>query len=116
MVARIAKFEKQFSRNDYKGGGSEDFAIIEGEIPVMISAPHSVKMLREGKEKGADKLTGAIALLLQEMTGCHLIYSTRFSESDPNYATENNGYQAALADYVKSHDVEIVIEDRKSVV
>ena len=34
MVATIAKLEKQFSRNDYKGGGSEDFAIIEGEIPV----------------------------------------------------------------------------------
>lgn len=110
VAARIAKLEKQFSRNDYKGGGSDDFATIEGEIPVMISAPHSVKMLREGEEKGADKLTGAIALLLQEMTGCHLIYSTRYSESDPNYAVENNGYQAALADYVKSHDVQIVID------
>ena len=110
MVARIAKFEKQFSRNDYNGGGSVDFEIKEGVIPVMISAPHSVKMRRDGTVKGPDKLTGAIALLLQEMTGCHLIYSTRFSESDPNYATENNAYQAALADYVKSHDVEIVID------
>ncbi|MBR0339391.1 MAG: hypothetical protein IIX40_04255, partial [Alistipes sp.] len=110
MVARIAKFEKQFSRNDYNGGGSVDFEIKEGVIPVMISAPHSVKMRRDGTVKGPDKLTGAIALLLQEMTGCHLIYSTRFSESDPNYAIENNAYQAALADYVKSHDVEIVID------
>lgn len=110
LVTRIVKLEKQFARNDYRGGGSVDFEIKEGEIPVMVSAPHSVKMLRNGAVKSADRLTGAIALLLHELTGCHLIYSTRFSEADPNYAVENNSYQATLADYVKSHNVQLVID------
>ena len=110
VVARIVKLEKQFARNNHKGGGSVDFEIKEGVIPVMVSAPHAVKMLRNGAVKSADKLTGAIALLLHEMTGCHIIYSTRFSENDPNYAEENNSYQAAIADYVKSHNVQLVVD------
>jgi len=51
MINQIIKYERQFSKNLYNGHGRRNFCIIEGEIPVMISAPHAVNQFREGQIK-----------------------------------------------------------------
>ena len=53
----ILKEEKEFFENNYKGEGSEDFKYSEGSIPILISAPHSVKQIRNNEYKAADIYT-----------------------------------------------------------
>ena len=76
--------------------------IIRGNIPVMLSAPHAVSHFRNGKIKYADTYTGGIALYLQKITGCHLIYATYLPDKDPNFdEQEKNEYQILLKKYLQ---------------
>lgn len=103
--------EEKFSINDYDGAGAENYKIICGNIPIMLSAPHAVNHFRNGQKKWADLWTGGIALYLQQITGCHLIYNACFAEKDPNFdAPENNDYQNALKQYLKNTPVYVLLD------
>lgn len=41
-------------------GEDKNYTCFVGEIPILFSASHSVKQVRDGKGKGEDILTGAI--------------------------------------------------------
>lgn len=110
-VEKIKKYELLFSGNNYNGCGDVPFIIEEGEIPVMISASHSINHFREGKSKLADKYTGGICRYLHEKTGCHAMYSSMYTECDPNYdLPEKNIYQQALKDYLLNKDVFVLLD------
>lgn len=110
-IEEIKALEKLFSDNQYNGAGKEPFVIEEGTIPIMLSAPHAVNQFREGQVKWADMYTGGIACYLHKVTGCHLIYSCKFTESDPNYDEPgNNKYQDALRDYLSRHKVYLLMD------
>ena len=95
-LRRIQKYERQFSRHKYNGSSKPGFHIIPGTIPLMISAPHAVNQFRKEEVKWADKYTGAIAILLHKLTGCHVIYASGYTGGDPNYdALDSNPYQKA---------------------
>ena len=85
IIEHIKELEKQFSDNQYDGSGEIPFFIREGNIPIMVSCPHAINQYREEKVKWADRYTGGIGLFLHEMTGCHLICSSKFNNTDPNY-------------------------------
>lgn len=113
MIGKIIKYEKKFSRRKYNGRGKKEFKIKGGNIPVMISAPHAVNQYREGQLKYADRYTGAIAILLHQLTGCHIIYSTNCKGKDPNYDSNQNGenlYQTALKEYIDNNNVKVLID------
>lgn len=110
-IKKLSKLEKKFSRHKYNGSGNKGFTIKAGSIPVIISAPHSVNHSRQGALKVADKYTGAIALLLHEMTGCHVIYATNNNQTDPNFDEyESNLYQKSLVDYVTTNGIRVLID------
>ena len=101
VIEQILENERKFSINDYDGIEGENYKIIQGSIPVMLSAPHAVNHFRNGQKKWADLYTGGIALYLQQITGCHLIYNAGFTEKDPNFdEQENNDYQIKLKNYL----------------
>jgi len=108
---RLIKLEKPFSRNMCNGGGREHFKIESGTIPILVSAPHSVNHYRDSSVKKADLYTGGIARYLHELTSCHVIYSSRYSETDPNNdPSENSEYKKRMGEYVKEHDIRLVID------
>ncbi len=108
---RLRELEKNFSFEQYNGIGDKPFLIEEGKGCIMLSAPHAVNQLRNGNIKAADRYTGAIALYLHELTGCHLIYSARYFGGDPNYdPVEQNEYQRALKAYIESNDIRFLID------
>lgn len=109
MYLELLKLEKHFACHHYQGKGKKDFVVCEGRIPIMISAPHAVNHTREGQLKYADKFTGAFALLLHNITGCHIIYSARQCSYDPNYDT-SNAYQLFLQEYIEQHHIEVLID------
>lgn len=110
-IETIKEYETLFSDNQYDGSGKSAFVIEEGTIPIMVSAPHAINHFREGHVKWADMYTGGIARYLHEETGCHLIYSCMFTESDPNFdLPETNRYQKALREFVEKYNVLVLLD------
>ena len=110
-LRKIKRLEKLFSDNYYNGSGKTAFNIEEGSIPIMVSAPHAINQFRDGKVKYADMYTGGIAKYLHEKTGCHVIYSCMYTESDPNYDEfEVNKYQQELLEYVNKHNIILLLD------
>lgn len=111
LMQEIYKFEKRFLTKNYNGRGLKSFVIEEGNIPIMISAPHAVNHYRDKKVKYADILTGGIARYLQKVTGCHLIYSAKQINQDPNYDQESKSeYKIALKKYVEENKIKVLID------
>lgn len=111
VIEHIKELETLFSDNQYDGRGKYPFFIEEGNIPVMVSAPHAINQFREGKVKWADQYTGGIARYLHEATGCHLICASLFNETDPNYdSIGHNAYQDALKKYVEAHNIRFLLD------
>ena len=77
--------------------GENWFKVIDGQIPVVITAPHSTRPLREGKKRFSDGGgTAALAVALGKLTGATIIYTTYEGPSDPNYY-DNNKFKEELA-------------------
>lgn len=77
---------------------------INGDVPVIITAPHVTRPLREGKRRFSDGGgTGALAVALGGMTGATVIYTTYEGPSDPNYYDDNKFKEelARLIDEIK---------------
>jgi len=108
---QIIHLEEFFSASHYNGCGEEKFIIEEGTIPIIVSAPHAVNHFRNGYIKSADVLTGGIARFLHCKTGCHIIYSSKYSKSDPNYdLPDSNPYQTSLLEYIIKHDIVFLLD------
>ena len=92
-----------------KGAVSSDkIYVVEGTVPVLISVPHSVPHMREGRQKPDELNTDVIGMILQEHAGCHLFVNAGV-EGDPNH-DESNIYKDRLAEYVKAHGIAMVLD------
>ena len=97
-------FEKINFYNNYlvekgkiaKEQGKRAFEVIEGQVPIIISAPHCVQQIRNGKIKSSEGETGAIAQYLAEKTQCYGIYKIYNNNDDANYDIENNPYKEQI--------------------
>ena len=54
----------------YNKNNKNSFELLEGCGSVIVSAPHSVEQIRNGKIKFAEYQTGAITRILHEKIGC----------------------------------------------
>ena len=86
------------------------FEIIEGKIPILISAPHSVRQFRNGKIKAKDSYTGAIAIILQKEINCYCIYKTKNNNDDANYDLENNNYKEELLKIINKNKIKLLLD------
>ena len=109
---RIEKFNHELYDNEKNrlNNKKKSFRVIKGNIPVIISAPHSVKQLREGKVKEAENQTGAIASIFSEETDCFAIYKTYNNQDDANYDIENNKYKEEIKKIIKENDIRILLD------
>ena len=67
----IATEREFFAINGYRGArdGERVYTVLDGKIPVLVSAPHAVKHLRAGvvEPKEEDEYTGTVARLLHAL-------------------------------------------------
>lgn len=78
-------------KNSYRahtGEETEGVHFIRGHAPIIVTAPHATAHVRLGKLKRQEFYTGALAVLLHSLTGCHVLYTDRLSEADPNYTDD----------------------------
>jgi len=93
LVTSSIDLEKQLAKRESVPlpDGKNWYEVIEGKSPVIITAPHSTRPLREGKRRFSDGGgTAALAVALGELTGATVIYTTYEGPSDPNYYDEND--------------------------
>ena len=92
---------------------NKGFEIINGAGQVMISAPHCVAHIREGREKTAEAETKEILLKLCSKTGCYGIYKTYDSKNislniDPNYY--DSDYKRYLVEFIKKNKIRYLLD------
>lgn len=112
LIKKITKFnEELYSKEKSRLENQEkSFKVIKGKIPIIVSAPHSIKQLRKGKVKGAEYQTGAIVSILAEETKCFAIYKTYNNQDDANYDIENNEYKEEIKHIVKEDNIKILLD------
>ncbi|MCP4690983.1 MAG: hypothetical protein GY859_23230, partial [Desulfobacterales bacterium] len=84
--------------------GENWFEVIEGPVPIIVTAPHATSPLRDGKLRFSDGGgTGALAIILHKMAGVSVIYTTYAGKSDPNYY-DDNAFKEALGELIDRQD------------
>ncbi|MBD1378941.1 N-formylglutamate amidohydrolase [Metabacillus arenae] len=104
-------YESFFKFNKYEGIEQSNSAVGAkfGSLPVLLSMPHSVVHYRNGNRKEADDYTGAIGLLMNDLTDCYCIYSKKTTEEDPNYV--NGGrYKKCLEEVIVKNNILFMID------
>ena len=116
-VDEVLQLDKQFQENDWmwnidiQNQKFSTFKILKNKSKIMISAPHSVKHIREWEIIPQDLLTWWFALYLWKRLNIPVIYSTSYEVWDPNFdENKKSEYKQALAEYVKENDIKLLID------
>lgn len=108
-LERLSALDQLFQ---YRAEATEDgawFQVLRGDIPVLISAPHACMHVRDGVSKMQEEYTGAIALFLAELCGCHAIYTCFKTGDDPNWQSDSI-YKDAIRTLVSECDIQFCID------
>lgn len=116
-VDEVLQLDKQFQENDWmwnvdiQSQNFSTFKILKNKSKIMISAPHSVKHIREWEILAQDLLTWWIALYLWNRLNLSAIYSTSYKVWDPNFDEDKKSeYKQALAKYIKENDIKVLLD------
>lgn len=85
------------------------FKYFPGSLPVLVSAPHAVRHMRQKKIKPSDEFTGSIACLLNTLTGCHSLTAVKLYGGDPNF-DDKCLYKDTLYNLAREHRFCLVID------
>ena len=110
LKQRIEKYNEKFDQYQNQSSKEKSFEVREGKIPVLISAPHSVRQLREGKIKAKDRYTGAIAIELAKSTNSFAIYKTYNNQDDASYDIENNEYKEKVLELISKNNIKLFLD------
>lgn len=95
--------------NSHLHSHAEDFIFLEGNTPVIFSAPHNVEQVRNGMFKYAEPGTGVLAHFLYETTGSSAIIKTSNNGDDANY-DEDSPYKQFLTDHINENNYTFLID------
>ena len=116
-VDEFIQLDKQFQENDWKWNidiqsqNFSTFKILKNKSKIMISAPHSVKHIRQWEILSQDLLTWWLALYLWKRLNIPVIYSTSYKVWDPNFDENNKSeYKQTLAKYIKENNIKLLID------
>ena len=114
-VSKIKKAEQKFKENNYKGNSSKSCLVEKfGNIPILLSAPHAVKQIRNGEIKAHEFYTGAIVECLAKQIGCACITKQYLIENsandDPNTDNAYCSYKTAINQFLQEHEVKLFVD------
>ncbi len=85
LLQQLIKLESDVHYRTPALPGEAEFRYEIGRVPVLLSAPHGAAHMRNGTLKEEDGFTAGFARLVARLTGAHVLYARRQSETDPNY-------------------------------
>lgn len=89
-------------------GMRNKWKIIEGEIPVLLVAPHNFPHIRNGTRKLRDAGTGLLVEKLCVKTGAWGIISIAI-QKDPNWYVDS-AFREKLKNIISSNEIKVVID------
>ncbi|NLP50293.1 hypothetical protein [Bacillus sp. RO1] len=101
-------WEKTFIEESFQSN-QQGFHYIKGVLPILLSAPHSVTQIRNGKEKQGEFLTGPMVIHLQEQLNCHAIFKTKNLRDDANY-DQKSSYRDFIKRIVREHSIHFLLD------
>lgn len=108
-LTRLIQLESEVAYRAAPEPDRDEYTLIEGRIPVLLSAPHGAAHFRKGRVKDEDEYTSGLVRLVAEETGAHALFAWRKSSTDPNYYA-NTPYKRALRSFVEQHPVNFVLD------
>lgn len=109
ILQRVSELNHKYEANDFNGtkDGEPNYKVIPGRIPILLSAPHTVRQLRNGKMKERDGMTGGIAEYLCERFGLWGVIRTWNAADDPNYNTDlrSEDYRRQVVELVREQGI-----------
>lgn len=115
MKEEIISLEADFSNNEYFGTNvwtEEKYRVLNGNIKVLLSAPHAVNQFRGDDIRDAEKYTGALVRLLSKNTGSYAIFQL-FTHADPNNDEAHN-YKNAIMNLIEAYKINLLIDIHSS--
>jgi len=109
QLQRLSELDQQFRYRATAPDGEAWFKVVEGECPVLVSAPHACMHVRDGVSKMQEEYTGAIALYLAEHCGCHAIFTQYKTAEDPNWQSDSS-YKKAIKALVLENGIRFCID------
>jgi len=94
----------EFEQIQYNSKSDDYFGIVTGNMPILLSAPHGAKHLRNGTWKGEDEYTAALAIKLGELTGASVIFVKNKTEEDSNWLPRTR-YKDAIRQIVHERGI-----------
>jgi len=107
ILAAIRAIE--FERIRYDSASDDYFEVIEGDIPVLLSAPHGARHLRNGAWKGEDEYTASLAITLGELTGASVIFVKNKTREDSNCLPRTR-YKDAIRELVDERGIRFLAD------
>ena len=108
-LERLEELELEVQYRTPPPSGESEFRHFPGKRPLLISAPHGAAHTRNGLLKDEEDYTTGMALLLAEITGCHVLASFALSPTDPNWYSAAP-YKLQLAKVVRQYDIRFVLD------
>lgn len=110
FAEQLSKSEKIFSANNFMGHETNPVSMyLDGQIPIMISAPHAVSQWRNGKIKPSEAYTGPLAIALNKSLNCPAFIKSKFDGTDPN-SSSGIEYRQNLLSKVLEKKIEFMID------
>lgn len=110
----INSLNQKYEENDFNGiyHGINNLKVILGNIPILFSAPHSVKTVRNGLFKRNDGLTGGLVEYLAIKNNVFGITRIHNMLDDPNYYNIGNSffYKKTIMDLICKYDIKYLFD------
>lgn len=114
ILQRVSELNQKYEANDFNGISDTElnYKIIIGQVPILLSAPHTVRQLRDGEMKERDGMTGGLAEYLCEQFGLWGVIRTWNAADDPNYGRDarSENYRCEVARLVREQGIKWMID------
>lgn len=112
QIEELNKKYKLNNANGLKNNNSTNYTTINGKIPILLSAPHAVKQVRDGKVKAEDAYTGGITEYLCKVCSCFGIIRTFNEADDPNIDNTGLGfdYKQQILNTIRQNNIKLLLD------
>ena len=101
--------EKKPKMSKEQGKNTKGFQIVTNTVPIMISAPHSAKQLRNGKVQAKEAQTDYFATMIANRENVSCIFKTAFLNDDAN-ADKESEYKVELKNFVQKNGIKYLLD------
>lgn len=111
LYEKLIEYNKKYEENTRDGRKEKlPYEYEVGSVPILLSAPHSVNQIRNGRLKVADGFTGGIVKYLAKESNTSYIIKTFNNQDDANYDIEQNPYKEKILELIQKNNIKLLLD------